>query len=318
MLFQGFSLSKVRDKKGVGNAWHGHPFHPTNNINGVNGNPGGDDTGHEVHTLKVPQVTALQEAYVRKTIEAVGDLDNVLWEITNESPADSVPWQHHMIRFIQKVEADRPMRHPVGMTGWAAIDGEPLLGGPADWISPGGLRKAPPGRRWFTDPPANDGRKVVLVDSDHGRAGEHDPSWVWRNFARGNQFILMDGYMDYRVGAPRRPDPAWEPTRRAMGVARKLSERINLAAMTPRSELSSTQYCLADPGREYVIYRPKEHERAFQVKLKPGRHTVQWIDPVTGKTTAGEGIRTEGGRHEFRSPTDGGTVLHLKRREPAD
>jgi len=38
-----------------------------------------------VHTLTVPAVTAIQEAYIKKVIETVNDLDNVLYEIANET-----------------------------------------------------------------------------------------------------------------------------------------------------------------------------------------------------------------------------------------
>ncbi len=48
-------------------------------------------------------------------------------------------------------------------------------------------------------------------------------------------------------------DPQWEPIRRSMGFARRLAERVNLAAMTPLNTLASTQYCLADPGSEYLV-----------------------------------------------------------------
>ena len=46
--------------------------------------------------------------------------------------------------------------------------------------------------------------------------GAHDPSWVWKNLFRGNQFILMDGYVDFRLGSPEKPDPKWDVTRQTM------------------------------------------------------------------------------------------------------
>jgi hypothetical protein len=48
-----------------------------------------------------------RKGYVRKVIDTVNDLDNVLYEISNEdtgSPADSA-WQYHMIAFVK---ATRP------------------------------------------------------------------------------------------------------------------------------------------------------------------------------------------------------------------
>ena len=49
-------------------------------------------------------------------IDAVNDLDNVLYEISNESGAFANAWQYHMIKLIHVYEAGKPKQHPVGMT----------------------------------------------------------------------------------------------------------------------------------------------------------------------------------------------------------
>src|SRR5690606_29247875 len=118
MLFNGFSVTKAKPSSPPGNRnpWRGHPFNAANNINGVNGDPNGDDSGEETHELAVPAVTALQEAYVRKVIDTVNDLDNVLYEISNESHGDSHSWQYHLIDLIHAYESTKPKQHPVGMT----------------------------------------------------------------------------------------------------------------------------------------------------------------------------------------------------------
>src|SRR5438309_2776275 len=137
MLFQGFS---VEGKGNLGgDPWQGHPLNPRNNMNGIapSGQPGG---GHEAHTLSNPAITACQEAYVRKVIDTVNGLDNVLYEITNEDTGGAAnnAWQTHMIRLVQDHEAARGRRHPVGMTRqYPGGDDGALLQSPADWISPG-------------------------------------------------------------------------------------------------------------------------------------------------------------------------------------
>lgn len=110
MLFEGWGLQFVPG------AWEAHPFHPQNNINGLDPDRNGDGRGLEVHELGQPDLLAIQEAYVRKVIDTVGDLDNVLYEISNENHPASTDWQYHMIRFIQAYEASRGWTHPVGMT----------------------------------------------------------------------------------------------------------------------------------------------------------------------------------------------------------
>jgi hypothetical protein len=95
ILFQGFSSQ--RKTVGGGNPWAGHPFNVSNNINGINGDPSGNDNGEEIHSLTVPAITSLQEAYVRKVVNTLNDLDNVLYEINGDAPASSRDWQYHMI-----------------------------------------------------------------------------------------------------------------------------------------------------------------------------------------------------------------------------
>jgi hypothetical protein len=205
MLFNGWSIHD----NGEGNPWPRHPFNRTNNLNGIDGDPDARGEGTDVHTLRIPAVTRLQEAYVRKVVETVGDLD-ILWEISNESPGESRDWQYHLIRYLKTLSP-----HPVGMTScFPRGRNEDLFRSPADWISPnhrGGYKRSPP--------PA-DGSKVILLDTDHLWGIGGDRAWVWKSFAAGHHPIYMD---------PLDADPEREDARRAMGQTRRLAERIDLA-----------------------------------------------------------------------------------------
>jgi hypothetical protein len=59
----------------------GHPFHPRNNINPI---AISSIVDHQVLPLD-PRVQAFQEAYLRKVVDTVHDLANVLYEVANES-----------------------------------------------------------------------------------------------------------------------------------------------------------------------------------------------------------------------------------------
>ena len=308
MLFNGFS---VEGKGNVGgDPWQGHPFNPKNNVNGIDGG-----TGTAIHTLSHPTITALQEAYVRKVIDTVNDLDNVLYEITNEdsgSPADSA-WQVHMIRFIKSCEAAKARQHPVGMTQqWPEGDEAGLLASPADWISPGSKL------------PVADGRKVILNDTDHsyfwtglkqdGLAAQR--AWVWENFTRGSQCLFMDPYLDpshdpgRNVPAGGRPDPYWDTLRDAMGRTRACAERMNLAAAVPHGELASTGFCLADPGREYLVYLPQGGEVTVDLSAASGTLNTEWLHPVEASAFRAEPT-AGGGRRTLMAPFSTDAVLYL-------
>ena len=74
-------------------------------------------------------------------------------------------------------------------------------------------------------------------------------------------------------------DPGYVASRQAMGQTRSFAELVNLAAMTPSGALSSTDYCLAAPGAEYLVYQP-ESRAEFSVELKAGTYPCEWFAPA--------------------------------------
>jgi len=330
MLFEGHGLH-ASDAPWC---WDGHPFCAANNINGIDGDTSGDGRGIEIQSLHVPAVTAIQETYVRKVLDTLGDCDNVLYEIVNESGAYSTAWQYYFIRFIHDYEKRLLKQHPVGMTFQYAREAKQkgtnaaLMASPADWISPnpdGGYRDSPP---------AADGTKVILSDTDHLWGIGGNPQWVWKSFCRGLNPIFMDPYNRAEVtdakgkkrttwtehlAGPLRLDPKWEPVRRAMGQTRRFAQRMNLVAARPENRLASSGYCLAHAAAndaEYLVYLPGGGEVTVDLSRSPGKMAVEWFDPVQDKgKPAGE---VEGGAvHGFKAPFPGDAVLHLKAQKPA-
>lgn len=302
MLFEGWGVQRIAD------GWKGHPFNRENNIAGIDGDKDGDGKGLEIHELAVPAITALQETYVRKVIDTVGDLDNVLYEISNENHPASTEWQYHIIRFIHDYEKTKPKQHPVGMTfQYQGGKNSALFDSPAEWVSPnpdGGFRD---------NPPAWDGRKVVLNDTDHLWGTGGNSPWVWKSFLRGLNPILMDPYEGKVLEG--KPESKWEPIRRSMGQTRRFAERMNLAAVTPRNELASTSFCLANPGREYLVYLPTSGTIVVDLSAASGKLAVEWFDPNKDATADG-GTVGGGARRSLKSPFAGDAVLYLKAPEP--
>ncbi len=187
MLFEGWGLQFVKD------AWLAHPYHPGNSVDGIDADLDGDGNAMEIHSMAIPAVVALQEAYVRKVIDTVNDLDNVLYEISNENHPPSTAWQVHFIRFIKDCERNKPKQHPVGMTfQFKGGQNETLFESPADWISPN--PEAANGFNYRDNPPPGDGRKVILTDTDHLWGIGGDAAWVWKSFTRGlNPLFMADG-----------------------------------------------------------------------------------------------------------------------------
>ena len=307
MLFNGFSVGKKLSAD-PGNPWPGHPFNKSNNINGINGDPNNDGNGYETQNLSIPAVTALQEAYVRKIIDTVNDLDNVLYEICNECNQDSTAWQYHMIDFIHKYEATKPKQHPVGMTvEYPNGSNAELFNSPADWISPndvGGYKD---------NPPAANGSKVILVDTDHLWGEGGDRQWVWKSFTRGLNPIYMDCYSSTYC----EKYPVNDPTRLSvvanMGYVRNYANFMNLLAMIPRTSTStcSTGYCLVADGLEYLVYRPASSGSVtVNLSAASGQMAYEWFNPATG-TIAIKGTVQGGSSRSLSPPFSGDAILYV-------
>lgn len=294
-------------------SWKGHPFHPENNVNGINGDPNGDGKGLETRTLTIPAVTAAQDAYVRKVIDSVNDLDNVLYEISNEEAPDSKDWQYRLIKLIKDYEAGKPKQHPVGMTAIWPGTNDVLFESPADWISPASMSPVP-GQDYVNDPPASTLDKVVISDTDHLANNIQMPNrathvWVWKSFLRGINPIYMDQLPELGGPLVAPISPHAEDVRKAMGHTRGYAEKMNLAAMTPQGDKSSTAYCLAHEGSEYLVYQPKSG--AFTVNLPEGNYSVEWFNPRSGASSAGKAVNG-GSNVRFTPHFDGDAVLYLK------
>ena len=327
MLFDGWAIHLSPAPHHV----EGHPFHASNNVNGVGI---ASILDYQVLPLEA-RVQALQESYIHKVVDTLHDLPNVLWEVANESSGgggvepdflqalglpddaewgDSTDWQYWVIDVVRKHEADRGYEtHPIGMTmqfpvGSQTRVNDPLFGGDADWISPGyddevfaegghPMEPGSPQSRWLEDPPPADGRKVVVTDTDHYAPGRGDALWAWKSFLRGHHPILMDFGLLFGVDPP---DPAAggpmsfdasEPARWAMGDTARFAERMDLIRMEPRVDVSTTGYALAKPGSEYLVLAPEGGE--LSVRLLRGRYLVEWFGVESRETVAAEAVTTE-------------------------
>jgi hypothetical protein len=302
MLFDGWDLVN-----GYNSTDGGFPFGAGNNINGV-----ALATGIAALSLADRAITARQEAYVRAVIDAVNDLDNVLYEIANETDASGVQWQYHMIDFVKSVEAGKPKQHPVGMTSTYPGNDSDLFASRADWISPNGAIVP------------SDGTKVILNDTDHsygwlqlktdGAAAQR--AWAWKTLCIGSQPLFMDPYLepwtDRNNPSGGRPDPAWNTIRDALGRTRQYAERLDLSRVVPSTTLCSTGFCLVDPGREYLVYKPPG-AGGFTLTMVAGTYRFEWFNPATG-AVGDTGMITVGAeQHTFTPPFSGDAVLLLQR-----
>ena len=307
MLFNGWSIT-TKPGSAYNNPWNGHPFNSANNINSINGDANGDGLGTELQTLNNPTINAIQDAYARRIVDAVGDLDNVLFEIDNEGDVTSKAWQYLIIQVIRDYESTKGKRPPIGITAmWPNGLDSDLYGSSADWISPSGN---------IDNPVSTNGTKVVIGDTDHFCGICGNVAWVWRSLTRGQNPILMDGYDGAAVGVGAQDysasNPVWEAIRKNLGYARNIAIRMNLAAAVPRGDLASTGYCLAVVGSEYLVFLPSGGSTNVNLSGVIGARTVEWFNPSTGQSIV-TGSVNGGSTTRLTAPFTGAAVLYIHR-----
>ncbi|MBN1675279.1 MAG: hypothetical protein JXR37_29835 [Kiritimatiellae bacterium] len=335
MLFQGFSVDQKSQPlsspvdPAKENPWSSHPYNVNNNINGVDGDPNHDGRGEETHRLDVPQITKLQEAYVRKVIDTLNAFDHLIFEISNESVSESEAWHNHMIDVIKNYEAaSKPKQHLVWFSSYGDCQRGDLwtkmpvlLKSHADIVSPSSWATSEM-YLYRNDPPIHAEDKVFFLDTDHLWGVGGTPGWVWKAFLRGHHVAYMDMYgkleggvisrkhydSEKRFGTP----SDWERARRALTQTLVAAGKVHdLAAMTPSTTVSSTGYALCNPGTDYLVYQPDSG--AFEVQLEAGHYSVEWLEPDAGSVADGGKIAVERGARSFRAPFPGHAVLHLSR-----
>jgi Family of unknown function (DUF6298) len=355
MFFEGWAIHLSPAPDHV----EGHPFHASNNVNGV-----GIESILDYQVLPLdPEVQELQEAYMRTLVDTIHDLPNVLYEVANESSGggsvdegfaaalgqsgtpewgDSTEWQYWVIERVKSYTNERGYdTHPIGMTMQFPVKdqtrvNDPLFRSGADWISPGyddeifasgGHPMAPdsPQSRWLEDPPAADGRKVVITDTDHYAPGRGDALWAWKSFIRGHHPILMDFGIIGGVDPPDRSAggpmsfEAFEPARWAMGDTARFARQLNLIEMEPRGELSSTGFVMANEGREYAVLQPTGTTDPFTVTLERGTYEAEWFSIEARESLQGDPVSVDTPTALPFIPPSPATVpvvLILRRMEP--
>jgi hypothetical protein len=291
MLFQGFSSEP---KTAKANPWPGHPFHRDNNINGIDGDLSGTGSGAAVHSLTVPAITKLQEDYVRKVIDTLNGFDNVLYEISGETPAGSKDWQYHVIDYVKRYQKTQPYQHPVGISYFYRGKGAELFNSPADWVLL--LDDS-------TTPPPAAGDKVMVQDMGPSFLKTKAPwQWVWKSFTRGYNPIYMD--VD-----PFNPDLNVQ-VREALSDASSFSQILDLSSMSPSSNTCSSQYCLVNPGFEYLVYLPSGGPVTVDLSAGKGNFTPSWFSLLTGQNFSAPTVRG-GSKLALTPPFQGEAVLHL-------
>ena len=84
--------------------------------------------------------------------------------------------------------------------------------------------------------------------------------------------------------------------------------------MRPEQSLSTTGYCLANRGNEYLVFQSNKGEFNVNLADAPGIFQVVWFNVNLDRETTGN--KVEGGASRtFTTPFPGPAALYLKRVE---
>jgi hypothetical protein len=320
VLFDGYAI-KWSD---IGNnTFDYHPYNINNNVNGVNGDLDKSGKGN-IFSLEDSKMLEIELLYVKKVIDTVSHLDNVLYEICNEVVDENYckMWEYYIIDYIKEYERSKGVYHPVGISAEGYRE-EPwvLTNSNADWFSPGaGLNL-----EYRYNPPEANGDKVIISDTDHLWGLGGTPVWAWKSFVRGLNLLYMDPFFNfqgYGEGVEKN-DPAWSKLsdkdceehilmRKQLGYIVDLSKKIDLNRFVPKSHLSSTNYCLADEGKGYIVLSTSGDE--FALQTYPYKQTMEykWLDIYTGVWSSVEKIEVGNDlANIFQPPKKQASVLFL-------
>jgi len=317
MLFEAWAFKWATPDQ---NPWLYHPFHPNNNINGVDDDPCmPDGRAWKMFSLQCPKIFNAQKEYIKKVIDCLNDLDHVLYEVCNEIPhtKEAMEWQEEICRFIRSYESTLSKQHMIGITAEGGDqDNRELFATSADWISPSNGEIF----EYRYNPPAADGSKVILNDTDHLWGHGCDINWIWKSFTRGHNVLFMDPWepipgdldwwQDGDVTRNQRYYYLWDDARRNLGYTRRVALEFNLNYCVPSNHLCTSTYCLAWEGQQYICFFPAGGSEGLDLRKAEGTFRVEWLNPRTGVTYKG-GTVNGGQRQALTAPFEGSAVLFV-------
>ncbi|HSW02568.1 MAG TPA: serine hydrolase [Sedimentisphaerales bacterium] len=97
------------------------------------------------------------------------------------------------------------------------------------------------------------------------------------------------------------------------GMALDGKLKFDLTKSLPSPDVASSKYCLADPGSQYLVFKPADAGDSVEVKAEPGTYRYEWFDPVGGSQVSC-GTSCVGEKEaRFPCPVQGDAVLFLDR-----
>jgi hypothetical protein len=257
-------------------------------------------------------------------VDRLGDLPNIVWEISNEprpyydghdapvptkTPND---WAIKLGEYLKKHEkASRGYNHLC--MGVDLPDHQHTAGQRPDWfvtpkVEKDGHTPAGAHRDLVGQVKAMEAAQPLVCDNDAGGSylepdGQRQKAWA---------VLTAGAYMDFfNFGlfdlATLQSDEVAQGMRYVGHVARFIRQfNVSLRGMEPSDGLVSSGWCLARPGEHYIIYLIAGGQT--KVSGLPDHYEARWFNPRTGTAQAAQGGPA------FEAPDAQDWVLHIRRK----
>ena len=290
--------------------WELSPFNIKNNVNGLGAIPRTD-----VYTLdKNKGLLAIQEKMVRKVVEELKGFPNLIYEICNEPyfGGITIDWQNRIARVISETEKPFSIQHLISQN---IGNGFQKIKEPNPLVSVFNFHYAAPPRAVTLNYDLN----KVIGENETGFNGQKDSTYrkeAWELIlAGGGLFNNLDysfttdnedGTFQYPAAQPGGGTPAF---RRQLGCLKKFIKSFNFVAMKPDTTVyagglagKNKVYILAETGKQYAIYWMGGKQVRLELNLPKGNYSLEWMNPLSGKTEKKIELNHAGGKAKLISP----------------
>ncbi len=305
-----------------GTQWKVSPMNPANNMNHF-----ADLAPNEVYDLKKNgDLQAIQEAMVRKVVEALADADNVYYEICNEPYFGGVTmdWQRRIAEVIEDAEKAGSVRHLISQN---VANGTQKITNPIPQVSIFNFHYANPP----TAVAENFALGKVIGENETGFKGTADDFYRMEAW----EFILAGGglynNLDYSFtvghedgtfqGSTTQPGGGNPGFRRQLKTLGDFIRSFDFARMKPAREVVQGAIpgdlhlqVLAEIGKQYALYLKGPIPSPLRVDLPAGQYHIEWSDAVSGKPLPAKDVRHPGLIVEIAPPAPQGEfALSIRR-----
>lgn len=301
-----------------------NPFYSGNNINGISCDTNANSQCEESHTLTNGNINNAQRQYVDRLVQALGNRPVIL-EVSNEDQSDTTDWQNMIMERVRTAETlYNTNAHVIFQSGFVygglANSNHLFANSRNDAVSP---LCTSDGTNWDTNPPANDGTKLIFYDSDHtgyaGTCGTWTAIVPWRLFTRAIYPIYL---------SERESGAVQTAIKAAMAQTKLYSTKINLATAYPETGTStfSTGFGLFTGSNsttpncsEYLMLMPSDGSSTINLSACSAGATfnVETLNLTSG-AIASAGTTTGGASRAFNPAGSDPMVIYLKLDSVAD